>query len=1032
MKMQLYTTRFRFVIAALIAISLLNSCKNRSKDISPQKTKPEKGFTDFNGAVEFEFNMVRNPVTGTIPEGTYEAEMAQANSIYKNQLANGILSLSTYIFQGPENLGGRTRAVVYDKRFNGTSNQVIIAGGVSGGVYKSIDNGATWVRKSNLGDHFSCTTIAQDPRAGFEDTWYYGTGESLGNSTGATGAFYTGNGVYKSTDNGETWTRLASSNTTALETFSTGQDCIQKIIVDPTDGNIYVACLAKIMRSTNGGTTWADVLPGVLANTTQATDVVVSTTGRLYASFSGTNDSGVDGVWASAPGPTSGDAGSWTRIAGAGAGGSPAGWNFEAPSASPPTAGGYGRVVLAIPPSAETLLYALYWNNVNYTCGAPAPEAELFRWDDAGGTWTDLSGTLPNEPGCLEGNDPFAVQTGYDLVIAVKPDAAGTLFIGGTNAYRSTDAGLSWTRIGGYASVIDYALYAGSHPDIHSFAFSPISSTTMLCGNDGGIQRTTANLAATVAWTPINTGFRTYQYYHTTLDPRLGNAKVLGGAQDNGSTRNIGGTGSSFELVWGGDGVSVGLSDDIAGTTYEYVGSQLGSIRRRTSGTILGSSTNITPTGELGTGIFVTYFKLDADNTQTLYYGNDNALYRTTSASTVTTGVAGPPGWTSMTGVATSIAATHDITAMATTRGTYSAATASLFIGASDVAGPITSAKLFRLDNPAAVAAGTAPVDITGASFPAASFISSIAVNPRNDDTIMVTFSNYGVTGNVWWTGNANSATPTWTNVEGTLTAPSFRSSAIAVTATGVEYYVGTSVGLYNAVGLPGTISWAQDGAPEIGNAVVSSLALRPSDNKLLVGTHGYGMWSAFLTTPLPVTLAEFDGAMLGKNVLLQWKTSAEYNSKQFELEKSYNGTAYRKIATIPAAGNSSTIKNYSYVDREPLTEKNYYRLRVVDIDGANRLSNTVLIKPQGVQQDMLVMGNPFKNTILIRFVKEPESAGEIRLVDASGRLIATERFVKGQQQVPFDLPPGRVSRGIYSLQTIINGQRFVKQVMKE
>ncbi len=1027
MKIQFYKKDFLFLVLILSAIALLTSCQNNTKNVDDRKLNKayENGFTDFDGAMLYEFNMIKDPVTGKIPEGAFGQEKAQAKALLKQQQDAGIIALNPYTFQGPDNLGGRTRTIAYDIRYNGTSNRIIMAGGVSGGVYKSTDDGATWVRKSPTGEHFSCTSIAQDTRVGFRDTWYYGTGESTGNSTSGSSAFYHGNGVYKSTDNGETWARLTTSNTSPLETFSVGQDDIQKIIVDPTDGNIYVACLAKIMRSTDGGTIWVDVLPGILGNTSQATDVVVSSSGRLYASFSGTNDSGVDGVWASAPGPTSGDFGSWTRIAGAFAGGSPVGWNFEAPSASPPTAGGYGRVVLAIPPSAETLLYALYWKNLTFTCAAPSPEAELFRWDDVGGTWTDLSATLPDVPAmCLSGNDPFAVQGGYDLVIAAKPDAASTLFLGGTNAYRSTDAGLTWTRIGGYDTPAGYTLYPGSHPDIHAFAFQPGSPLIMLCGNDGGIQRTTDDLAATVAWTPINTGYHTYQYYYVTPDPHLANAKVLGGAQDNGSTRNISGTGTGFEMVYGGDGVSVGISL----LDSEYVGSQNGFIHRRRSGDPSGFTTDITPiyaNTVTSAGLFITLFRLDPDNSETLYYANDDTLYRTISASTVTSGT-----WTKMTGVAAAVGTPNDITALATTRGTYSTATASLFMATSN-------GKVFRLDDPAGVAPGTGPVDITGAAF-TAGFISSIAVNPRNDDTILVTFSNYLFSGSpivsAWWTGNANAVSPTWTSVEGTaIDKTSFRSSAIAVTSAGVEYFVGTSQGLYTAIGLPGVVSWAQEGATEIGNAVVSSLALRKEDNRLLVGTHGYGMWYTSLSLPIvPITLTEFKGTLRDKTVLLQWSTSTEVNSKQFELERSFDGVSYRKIATIAAAGNSNTPKQYSYIDREPLTEKNYYRLRSVDIDGKYKLSNIVLIKPPGMQQDMLVLGNPFKNNIQVRFVRSPETGGELRLTDMAGRLMAARNFNQGEQQVQFIIPAGKLSKGNYILQAVINGNKYTKQVQRE
>lgn len=1017
-----------FFIAATFLSMLVISCqrvqKNNISESYPvqRERNPNQRMTDFLGAMEYEFNMLKNPTTGKIPEGTFEAELAQAREILaRQQLMGRIEATNAYIFQGPNNLGGRTRTIAYDIRYDGVSNRVILAGGVSGGVYKSIDDGATWTRKSPTGEHFSCTSIAQDTRVGFRDTWYYGVGESSGNSASGDGAFYLGNGVYKSTDNGETWARLTSSNTSDLETFSTGADIINKVIVDPTNGNVYVACAAKIMRSTDGGTTWTDVLPGVLASTNQRTDIVVSSTGRLYASFSGTNDSGIDGVWASPSGATSGDFGTWIRIAGAGAGGSPVGWNFEAPSGTP---GGYGRVVLAIAPSAESFLYALYWNNLTYTCGGPAPEAELFRWDDVGGTWTDLSATLPDVPAaCLAGNDPFAVQGGYDLVIAVKPDAPSTLFLGGTNAYRSTDAGLSWTRIGGYASHASYALYSGSHPDIHAFVFQPGSPSIMLCANDGGIQRTTDCLAGTVSWTPINTGYRTYQYYYVDVDPRVSNDKVIGGAQDNGSTRNTGGTGTSFEMVWGGDGVSVGLSDLISGTQYEYVGSQLGAINRRTSGTSLGSSTTITPTGASG-GLFVTLFKLDPDNSEILYYANDDELWRTASGSTVTSGA----GWTAMTGVATAVGASFDITALATTRGTYDPGTASLFFGTSD-------GRVFRLDNPAGVSAGTAPEDIEDGAFPAG-YISSIAVNPRNDDTIIVTLSNYGITGNVWWTGNANSASPTWINVEGLLTLPSYRSSAIHAVPNSpeVQYYVGTSVGLYRSgTGFPGTPGWTQEGPSDIGNAVVSSMSFRPSDGKLLVGTHGSGMYYSMLSLfPLPVELTEFKGTLQNnKTALLQWTTASENNSKHFELEKSFDGTSYRKIAIIAAAGTSTTERNYQYVDREPLTENNYYRLRSVDLDNNSKLSTVVLLKLAGAQQDMQVLGNPFKNKILVRFVKPPEAKAELRLTDMNGRLVARRAIGPGEQQIAFAIP-GTVAAGSYILQAVINGKNYTAKVLKE
>lgn len=981
----------------------LNGCKNKENIQDAEaisNLQNDDPSADFDEAMLYEFNMIKNPTTGKIPVGSFEAEKEQASNIYRSQILSNRTTANSYSFQGPENLGGRTRSIVYDVRYNGTTNRTVFAAGVSGGIYKSNDDGASWTRKSPTSQHYSCTSIAQDTRAGFQDTWYYSTGESSGNSAGTTGAFYSGDGIYKSSDNGETWTRLANSNTTALETFSTAADFISKVIVDPTNGNVYAACLAAIRRSVDGGVTWASVLNGTLASTNQITDVVVTSAGILYASFAGTtNLVGFDGVWTS----TSGDVSSWTRIA---FGGTPVGWNNN---------GAYGRVVLGIAPSNENILYALYSTSASAACPGATAEADLFRYDRAITTWTDLSATLPDEPGCLSGNDPFAVQGGYDLVVAVKPDDPNTIFIGGTNIYRSTNTGATWTRIGGYVSASSYGLYANSHPDIHAITFEPGVPTSMFCGNDGGVQKTINNLAATVAWTQNNNGFRTYQYYYVDIDPRTGNNKVIGGAQDNGTTRNTGGTGNAFESVFSGDGVSVGLSNIISGSQFEYVGSQLGSISRRNSTSGPNFGTNIKPTGS-GSGLFVTLFKLDPDNTENLYYANANSLYRTTSASTVTTTT-----WTNLTGIGTSVGAGLNITAITPTRGAYNPSRSSLFLGTSN-------GRVFRLDDPVNAAAAATPVNISGAF--GAGNVSSIAVNPRNADTVLVTLSNYEIT-SVFWTGNATSATPTWTSVEGALTLPSYRSSAIAITQFGVEYYVGTSVGLYSSIGLPGTTNWVQEGAADIGNAVVSDLDLRTSDNNLLVGTHGYGMWKSSTLTVLPISLLSFSGSLQKDNITVQWATSSESNSKQFELEKSFDGVNFRTIATIAAAGNSSSIKNYSYQDKEVPAEKNYYRLKSVDIDGRSTRSNVILVKFEGATQGLVIMGNPFRESILIRFVKLPVGKIDIRLIDRAGRVVARQQATSPAQQLLFKTP-ANIAAGLYQLEVIIAGVKYSSTVLKQ
>lgn len=181
----------------------------------------------------------------------------------------------------------------------------------------------------------------------------------------------------------------------------------------------------------------------------------------------------------------------------------------------------------------------------------------------------------------------------------------------------------------------------------------------------------------------------------------------------------------------------------------------------------------------------------------------------------------------------------------------------------------------------------------------------------------------------------------------------------------------------------------------------------------------------------LPVTLADFTGTLKSNNILLEWHTSIEINSKEFWLEKSYDGVTYHRIATIAAAGNSNTTKRYNYTDNE-VTEYNYYRLNMVDLDGLSKRSNIVLVKNPGITQDVFVTTNPFSDHIGLRFTKVPKGQVSLRLVDLSGKQIAaTSVYNNLSPLVRFDLNTA-ISRGIYVLQVESEGKHYSIKVLKQ
>ena len=580
-----------------------------------------------------EYMMLVDPATGKIPReaGLVAGKAAKNAKDFKIPSFLNTRSPSIGVGQrGPSNLGGRTRALGLDVR----DANIMLAGSVSSGMFRSTDGGSSWVRVAPIGQIHNVTSIAQDPRPGFQDTWYYGTGETFGNSA-SVGSAYRGHGIWKSTDNGLSWTALASTQS-LLEFFDNPFDYVHRLAIDPTSGNVYAASGNLILRSTNGGTSWTTVIGSTLNS--GFSDVISTSTGRLYAGFNGADAN--NGVWTSATGA----AGTWTRIAGTGSLTTPAAWNAQ---------GAYGRVVLAYAPSSPNIVFALYYNGINHTSANQVPEAELFKWNQTTGTWVDLSANLPNEPGYSSGNDPFAVQQGYDLLVAVKPDDVNTVFVGGTNIYRSTTGFTTTTttkRIGGYNSPAGYALYPNHHPDNHVLIFAPGDNNTAYSGNDGGIQK--ANITApSVAWTSLNNNYITYQYYHVDITPQLGGSGVIGGAQDNGTTVS---TSPNFVSALGGDGCGAAIMSYNSDSDFNVIATtQSGNIYRLDAPN---SGWFIRPTGSVS--LFVTYLTLDADNTKNLYLASGPGIFRTRNAENITNGSVGnaATGWDVLpTGVPTSV-----------------------------------------------------------------------------------------------------------------------------------------------------------------------------------------------------------------------------------------------------------------------------------------------------------------------------------------------------------------------------------------
>ena len=971
------------------------------------------------GRWEAEFEMIKDPKTGKIPLGIRQKEIKAAQKARAFQLPAELgedgVTLRTLptigiTSRGPNNYGGRTRAIGFDKR----NTQIILAGGVSSGLFRSTDGGATWARVTPAGLVHGVTAIAQDPRPLNQDTWYYGTGEN-GSSAGGTGASYLGNGVWKSTDNGLSWTALASTQGD-LYSYDKDFDNISRIVVDSNNGAVLVGAGETVKRSADGGTSWAEVAGETATAGSSQTDIIYNAAGgAFYAAINGAAANSQGGIYRSTDGIT------WTKIR----------------SSTQLQTGGVKRIVLANAGSTADI-YAFYETTNAITCTLPmAPittsNAGLQFYNVGTDTWTDHTQKIG---ACAGGaSDPKVInfQSGYNMCITTKPDDGNIVFLGGVEIYR-LDLGTSdYKYIGGDQGS---ANATNLHVDNHLLLFEPGSNVTMWAGNDGGIRKTdvTGAIAAGptggYSWTDRTSGYITYQYYRADINPTNGSDFVAGAAQDNAITLQP--STAQAKEIHGGDGTCIGVISGTDFNTYNViVATQNGSISRIVNGT----GSDIKPTGQAQG--FKTYFLLDADNTNHLYYPtNAKKLYRTRNAAAIADGTIGDvtTGWEEMTGVAATLSGNISFmnvsrnVGLGNTAYTASNAVRIMYMGTDD-------GKVYRLTDPAFGAVATVPINIspTGAT----GFVSSIASNPYDDKELLVTYSNYA-TPSVWYTADASVATPTWVNVEGAAGTPvelaSARSGMIVRAGSTPVYVVGTSTGVYGTMTLSGaTTVWERIGEADIAFSPSVAMRLRPSDNKMVLGTHGNGLFMlSFPAAVLPLDLLSFNATKNKEAVQLKWVSANEIGFSHYNVQKSDDGKYFSLLTTVKATGSGT----YQTVDDKPFAGQNYYRLEMVDFDGKRRFSKVVNVSFDTKVNLVSVYPNPAKtSTVTLDLTMNNESDLIFEWTDIAGRsrLRSPQKVAQGNSQISVDV--STLESGLYFITTrnVANNEtlrvmRFIKQ----
>jgi len=772
-----------------------------------------------------------------------------------------------------------------------------------------------------------------------------------------------GGGVWKSTDHGVTWNLL---------TNTIGFWNVSKVLCDAS-GNVYVGTVGSgqgLQRSADGGSTWTNITPTTSGGGTRIADMDISSTGRLHVSKgyqSAANQFGY--FYTDNPGTVT--SGTWTQ-------------------AATPFSSQY-NVDIAV---TGNVVYVLPSNSVNQT-------PTVYKSTDGGVNWSATSSIS------IAGNNAVSSgQAWYCLAIGVDPNNTNNVIVGGLNCYRTTNGGTTWSQISAWVSGLAVSVYI--HADQHFVAWN---GNQVLIGSDGGIFYS-ADGGST--FTDRNANLRLKQFYSCAIHPGSTNY-FLAGAQDNGVHQfNGAGLTNSVE-VSGGDGAFVAIDQDQP--SYQFGSYVYNHYHRSIDGgntwTDFDFYDGTAPANFTNFGSFINPFDYD-DAGNAMYCGADaGQFFRWTNPQTLAPGTYHSAGSGFPAGVSQ--------VAISNFLGIVSAVAVSPYTSNRVYFGTDTG-RIIRVDNANTITSGSAGTNLTESSFPHAN-ISCINLG-TNDNNLIATFSNYGVT-KVWVSTNGGT---NWTAIDGNLPDVPVR-WAMFYPSSNTRAFLATEMGVFETTLINGgSTVWTQDGTFPV--VRTDMLQYRSSDRTLVAATHGRGLWTAIIPIVLPVTLLDFHGQLNNNNVVLGWSTSSEQNSKYFEVQKSDDGVNFYPIGMVNAAGFSTSQRNYELIDKK-VNELNYYFLKMVDIDGRFVYSRTILIKNPNAQQNVWVVNNPFQTFIKVRFAKIPRQKVQFDLVSLSGVKLYHKEY-GSSNEIILDISAVNLPAGAYLLRTNADGQVFTSKLVKK
>ncbi len=778
-----------------------------NKTLSLSKKERKAQGLPPNAYFEQEYLNEINPNTGRTHPENYIQLQQELKEQRLSQRVPGDASNNTWTERGPNNIGGRTRMIMFDP--NDATHKRVFAGGVSGGLWVNndiTDANSSWIRVG-IDENLSVSCMTVDPNN--SQIMYLGTGESYtGDSIG--------NGVWKSTDGGVTWVNVFSDNFNAdisqrlfyindIKAWNNPTTNLTEIFIGVGkgyygDGDQWVSeNKVGLYKSSDDGVSWSKIT----MNTTQGTSYEPNDI-----------ETGADNtIWIGTVSNSSGHGGGTVLKSIDGAT-----FTVVHTIATPNTR----RTQIAVSKQNAGTIYVLAQVRTFSGGQYVAPFLKMIKTTDGFSTTTNMNIPADADNG-IPNNDFTRGQAWYDLLIEVDPVDDTKVYVGGIDLFRSTDSGSTWKQISKWSNNNNLGglTIPLVHADQHSWAFHPTDADKAVIGNDGGIFYASSLLGAETMTNGIQTRNKDYnitQFYHGGIGQDANSELLLAGAQDNG-TQFINGAAAGINgtaEVYGGDGAYSFIDKD-----GEYmIASYVYNVKRRIN--LPYDGTGVTISSDQTTGSFINPQALD-DNLDIMYSNGSTRSnsYRISRFS----------------GIKAAVTRTDLSNGMLNARPTtlkvspFTTGVSKVYIGTAN-------GRVLIINSANLVTAFW--TNITG-TLPAGN-ISSISFG-ANENEILVTYHNYGVK-SIWFTEDGGT---TWQDKEGDF--PDIPVKAIMMNPlNNDQVIIGTQLGVWYSYNFKDANPTWQQAYNGMSNVKVTSFSLRTADNTVMASTYGRGMFTGQFT----------------------------------------------------------------------------------------------------------------------------------------------------------------------------------------